>query len=191
MKNRIELREGYTLEVPQLQEAAGDRKWTADVWKLDEINLNGRIYSTELATRICAENPKTTARDGHDSEWRTGEEYAGTKAICMNPRIEDRKLKVDIKFIDKEYEALLVELASYGIPIGVSSVGYGEVDESGLVIPETYQLVRFLDFVTTPAGEVYANMKKEGIKTPDPVGKESSTVVDLKSLACKILRNRS
>ena len=114
MKKGKELRETFYLNAPALQEAEGKRRWTADVWKLDEINANGRIYSTALAQRICAEAKKTLARDGHDSDWRRGEEYEGTKAICLNPRIEDRKLVVDIDFIDQEYEEMLAAISSKG-----------------------------------------------------------------------------
>lgn len=188
MKKRKELREMIFLNNPLLQEAEGKRKWTADVWKLDEINFNGRIYSTALAQRICAEGKKTLARDGHDSDWRRGEEYEGTKAICLNPRIEDRKLVVDIDFIDEEYEQMLATIASKGIPIGVSSVGYGEVDESGLVIPETYEMVRFLDFVTCPAGDVYAKFKTEGSQNESKsMDDDKPALAEMVSLAKKIL----
>ena len=183
-----ELRESFDLNTPILQESEGKRKWTADVWRLDEINLNGRIYSTALAQRICAEGKKTLARDGHESDWRKGEEYEGTKAICCNPRIEGRKLVVDVDFIDKDYEETLAVIASKGIPIGVSSVGYGEVDESGLVIPETYEMVRFLDFVTCPAGDVYAKFKTEGSqKDSKSMDDESPALAEMVSLAKKII----
>ena len=33
--------------------------WTAPVWQLDKLNLNGRLYSTKLAQRIVAEAAKT------------------------------------------------------------------------------------------------------------------------------------
>ncbi len=189
MKKRKELRETIFLNNPSLQEAEGKRRWTADVWKLDEINANGRIYSTALAQRICAEGKKTLARDGHESDWKKGEEYEGTKAICCNPRIEGRKLVVDIDFIDEDYEKMLATISSKGVPIGVSSVGYGEVDESGLVIPETYEMVRFLDFVTCPAGDVYANFKTEGSqKNSESMDEGSPALAEMMSLARKIIR---
>ena len=101
----------------------------------------------------------TLAYDGHDVDYMTGEEYGIAKAVCKNPHIEDGQLWVDIEFVDSEYEALLVTLMEKGIEIGVSSVGYGEQDPmSGIIIPESYELVRFLDFVVCPAGEVYLKM---------------------------------
>lgn len=167
MKGKLLIESGGVLHKPVLQESGGDGKWTASVWKLDQKNLNGRIYSTALAKRICAENKVTIAYDGHEVNWTTGEEYGISKAICSNPRIEGEELRVDIKFVDKDYEELLTMLANEGVPIGVSSVGYGETDDYGRIKEDTYELVRYLDFVTMPAGEVYAKMgEKAGERHP-------------------------
>ena len=56
-------------------------------------------------------------------------------------------------------------------PIGVSSVGYGSIDENG-VIQEDYEIVRYLDFVAMPAGLVYAKPKNENNQAPkdNPAG---------------------
>lgn len=136
-------------------------KWIAPVWKLDIRNLNGRIYPTALAERIVKEASRTIAYDGHEAAYQSGAEYSIAKAVCSNPRIEDGCLWVDIDFVDDAYRERLETLVSKGIDIGVSSCGYGEIDDEGVVIPETYELVRFLDFVTSPAGEVYAKMNNE------------------------------
>ena len=153
--------------------------WTAPVWQLDKINLNGRVYSTKLAQRIVAEAVKTGACDGHYPSEHA--EYDNYRAICKNPRIEDGQLWVDIYFVDKEYMAKIAALAEQGLAIGVSSVGYGETDMDGVVNADTYRLVRYLDFVTSPAGEVYAQPAKENKETAnnestteseDPAGSE-------------------
>ena len=133
--------------------------WTAPVWQLDKINLNGRVYSTKLAQRIVAEAAKTGVCDGHYPSEHA--EYDNYKAIAKNPRIEDSKLWVDIYFVDKNYQEKIAQLAENGLPIGVSSVGYGETDVDGVVNADTYRLVRYLDFVTSPAGEVYAQPASE------------------------------
>lgn len=167
MKGKLLIESGGVLHKPALQESETKGKWTASIWKLDQKNLNGRIYSTELAKKICAENKVTVAYDGHDVNWATGEEYGISKAVCLNPRIEGEELRVDIKFVDKDYEALLTFLAEEGVAIGVSSVGYGETDDYGRIKEDTYELVRYLDFVTMPAGEVYAKMgEKAGGRHP-------------------------
>ena len=161
MDKKLLIESGGVLRKPAAfkEEEGGRAKWSAPVWKLGEMNLNGRIYSLPLAEKIVEESPITLAYDGHDVDYMTGEEYGIAKAVCKNPRIEDGQLWVDIEFVDSEYEALLVTLMEKGIEIGVSSVGYGEQDPmSGIIIPESYELVRFLDFVVCPAGEVYLKM---------------------------------
>ena len=149
-------------------------KWTASVWRLDQINLNGRIYSTELANRIVKENKTTTANDGHWAD--SASEYSCAKAVCGNPRIEHGELVVDIDFIDEEYEKKLNILADKGVAIGVSSAGWGECDETGRIVPETYELVRYLDFVTMPAGEVYAKREENEQKASETRGVEKKAV---------------
>ncbi len=175
--------ESAVLSVPQLAESENGGKWEAQVWKLDQVNLNGRIYSTELAKRIVQLNKVTLAYDGHDADWKSGNEYGCAKAVCKNPRIESNALVVDIEFVDKAFEKNLKLIASMGVPIGVSSCGYGEVDESGMVIPESYELVRYLDFVTAPAGGVYANQKEE--KGKNPMGDLSAEAVARRSRLSK------
>ena len=168
MEKMLLIESGGVLHKPVLKEEAGGSgsKWTASVWKLGEMNLNGRIYSRPLAERIVAEAKSTLAYDGHDVNWITGEEYGIAKAVCSNPRIEGNELRVDIEFVDTEYEKLLELLSSKGVAIGVSSVGYGELDPmSNVIVPETYELVRYLDFVTMPAGEVYATMGEKARPT--------------------------
>lgn len=185
MERKLFVESCGVLHKPALKEEAGNGgKWTATVWKLGEMNLNGHIYSMPLAQRIVSENKATIAYDGHDVNWTTGEEYGIAKAVCSNPRIEGLELKVDIDFVDREYEKLLISLSEKGIAIGVSSVGWGELDPvSGIIIPETYELVRYLDFVTMPAGEVYAKMgEKAGNgrpgRSPDPVGDGDKAVAE-------------
>ena len=145
--------------------------WTAPVWQLDKINLNGRLYSTKLAQRIVAEAAKTGVCDGHYPSEHA--EYDNFKAIAKNPRIENSQLWVDIYFVDKVYQEKIAQLAENGLPIGVSSVGFGETDMDGVVNADTYRLVRYLDFVTAPAGEVYAQPAKEN--TEKEANNESTT----------------
>ena len=165
MEKKLLIESGGYLAKPAVMkesEGAGKTKWSAPVWKIGEMNLNGRIYSMPLAQRIVEEKPVTVAYDGHDVNWVTGEEYGIAKAVCLNPRIEDMQLWVDIEFVDEKYEQLLLTLMEKGIQIGVSSVGWGEQDPvSGIIIPESYELLRFLDFVVCPAGEVYAKINEK------------------------------
>ena len=166
MKLKQLVEHGGVLHRPRIAESEGQatesrKKWTASVWKLDQRNLNGRTYPTALAQRLVKENPSTMAYDGHEAASYTGGEYAIAKAVCSNPRIESGELRVDIDFVDDGYRALLERLIDSGVKIGVSSVGYGWEDEHGVVDASSYVLIRFLDFVTCPAGEVYATVESK------------------------------
>ena len=166
--------ENGTLKVTQvMQEAQGNPAsniWTAEVWRLDQINLNGRIYPRSLAERVVRDNTKTMAYDGHDADWRSGHDFAPAVAYCDNPRIDGNALVVDIHFLESQTDCTSVrnirELYKAGLPIGVSSVGYGSVDENGIV-QDDYEVVRYLDFVAQPAGLVYAEPKTEN-HDPEP-----------------------
>lgn len=165
----------YIPQIKNMEESSGDGKWKAPIWNLDKLNLNGRIYPRELAERICAEQLCTIANDGHEKDWKTGSEYGEAVAICKNPRIEGNQLWVDIEFIDEEYRKKIEIIKSNGVRIGVSSVGYGECDSDGRVIPETYELVRYLDFVLNPAGCVFATNQEESQKHDDKRKEEMSS----------------
>lgn len=164
---------GVLKVVQEIKESAGDPAsdiWTAEVWRLDEINLNGRIYTTALAERVVREGLKTMAYDGHEADYQSGHDFAPAIAYCDNPRIEGRCLVVDIHFLESQKDSASVrnirELFKAGLSIGVSSVGYGSLDESG-VVQEDYEVVRYLDFVAQPAGLVYAEPKTEN-HDPEP-----------------------
>lgn len=142
--------------------------WTVPLWNLNEMNLNGRIYSDVLATRLVAENARTICNDGHDEIG----EYSNMMAHAFDPFIEDGQLWVHFQFIDKAYEAKILFCLENGIPVGVSSVGYGIMDENGLVDADSYELVRYFDFVNQPANSTY--VAKDSIE----VKPESETVVE-------------
>lgn len=184
-ENLLMLLETGTLKVVNtLEENQGDpssQVWTAEVWRLGERNLNGRIYTEDLARRIVAQGLKTMAYDGHEADFTSGHDYAPAIAYCDNPRIEGGCMVVDIHFLESQETSASVrnirELHAAGLPIGVSSVGYGSLDADG-VIQEDYELVRYLDFVALPAGLVYANPKNEK-SNPEPEAEhEDETVVE-------------
>lgn len=213
MNRRHIIREGRKLDImsekanihfsKKISEAAGDieqpRKWSADIWKLGQENLNGRIYPKELAERLVKEQPITTANDGHFYDWISGKEYGCAKAVVKNLRIEDDILKADIEFLSAEekFEKKLVELIEKGVEIGVSSVGYGEYLPDGKTInPDTYEVVRLLDFVTQPAGEVYASMSSDdggddgsGMPSGMPEKKSEKTINAIKEIMSRRKNN--
>ncbi len=165
------------------EEAGSVGAWEAQVWRIGVINLNGRVYTNELAQRIVADNRITLAYDGHDGD-RNGD-FAPVKAVCKNPFIKDGFLCVEVFITDEAYQATLEKISALGHPIGVSSVGYGETDEDGVVNVSTYELVRYLDFVVRPSGGNGATKKEdndegendEGEGTPSPGDVEPSAEV--------------
>ena len=188
-KENMLIESGTLKVIRTMTEGQGNEEsevWTAEVWRLDEINLNGRIYSTELAQRIVKEGLKTMSYDGHEADWRSGNDYAPAIAYCDNPRIENKCLVVDVHFLESQKDSASVrnirELHKAGLPIGVSSVGYGSMDMNGIV-QEDYELIRYLDFVASPAGLVYAEPKSEGTDTKtnpagNPVGGTDPAVAE-------------
>ena len=183
-KENLLVESGILKVVKALEESQGNPEsevWTSEVWRLDEVNLNGRVYTTELAEKIVKEGAKTMAYDGHDADWLAGHDYEPAVAYCDNPRIENKCLVVDIHFLESQKDSASVknirELYKAGIPIGVSSVGYGTINDDGIVQMD-YELVRYLDFVSMPAGLVYAAPKKESETDPKPNQPTGKTVVN-------------
>ena len=146
-KENLLVESGILKVVKALEESQGNPEsevWTSEVWRLDEVNLNGRVYTTELAEKIVKEGAKTMAYDGHDADWLAGHDYEPAVAYCDNPRIENKCLVVDIHFLESQKDSASVknirELYKAGIPIGVSSVGYGTINDDGIVQMD-YELV--------------------------------------------------
>ncbi len=145
--------------------------WTAPIWDLGKLNLNGRVYTLELANRIVSENRATLVYDSHDHGY--GSAYMETVAIAKNPRVENNQLWVDILLVDRAYADKIAVIHDSGVPIGVSSVGYGETDKDGVVDANTYVLERYLDFVIHPANKSFAqpNEKNPAKESTDASGK--------------------
>lgn len=122
------------------------------VWRLDVKNLNERIYSTELAEQLVSENATTNVLRNHLDDFVA--EITDIKAIAKRPHIEDNMLKVDMVMVDEVFAGLVEKIIDAGGKVGLSSVGYGSVnDETGVV--EDYSLVRYADFVINPAALVF------------------------------------
>lgn len=158
--------------------ASDGKTWSVPLWNLGKMNLNGRIYSEDLAKRLCVENKDTLCMDGHNDLF----EYAAAMAHAHDPWIENGQLWVKFEFIDEEYEKKIRFCLDNGIPVGVSSVGWGDMDKDGNVNADTYELVRYFDFVSTPANETYV---QESTETEDEAinngenGKEETTAENI------------
>lgn len=127
------------------------------VWRLDIENLNGRIYTTSLAERIVNENAITNVLRNHLDDFEA--EIADIKAIAKNPVIEDGIMKVDIHLVDENFAKLIENIVDAGGKVGLSSVGYGYLNEDKEI--EEYTLVRYADFVINPSALVFIEQEEK------------------------------
>ena len=127
------------------------------IWRLDVENLNGRIYTTELAAQIVSQNAITNVLRNHLEEFEA--EISDIKAIAKNPKIENGMLKVDLEMVDDGFSSLVERIVSAGGRVGLSSVGYGTLDKDKKI--QDYQLVRYADFVINPSALVFIEQESE------------------------------
>lgn len=175
MEKLIETSMNPVFSRPTLNEATGEKggEWSVPVWNLDERNLNGRTYTTALAERLVQESKKTLCNDGHDE---CGHEYGNAQAFAYAPYIDGNQLWVKFRFVDPSYESRIVFCLENGISVGVSSVGMGTTDDKGIVDADTYELVRWFDFVNHPANETFVQKEDIGKPSePSPEVQDSST----------------
>lgn len=163
MQKLIETNMNPSFKRPVLAENSGEKgsEWSVPIWNLGERNLNGRTYTEELAKRLVEEANKTLVNDGHFDDIN---EYANARAYAYEPWIEGNQMWVKFKFIDSAYEDKIIFCLENSIPVGVSSVGMGSMDEHGVVDPATYELVRYFDFVNHPANETF--VQKDEVQEP-------------------------
>lgn len=149
------------------------------IWRLGERNANNRIYPEDLGERIVQEDKITFCYNNHPEE-EYDQDFNSVKAIAKNPQIIDKNLCVDVHLVEKPFGEKLKEITKAGADIGVSSVGYGLLDDDGVVITEDYELVRYLDFVLYPSYGVYITNKntKAESETTETTEEETSETVD-------------
>ena len=142
------------------------------VWRLDIPNLNGRTYTTALGEKVVSQAPVTYALDGHDAP----EVYEFVKAIGKNPQIIDGIMYAECYFVDRIFAEKVHALLKHGADLGLSSVGWGELNKDNEIVAETYQLERYFDFVFCPSYAVYLNGDSQEIKTDETKEDNSATV---------------
>lgn len=143
------------------------------IWKLDERNLNGRIYTTELAERIITENAITYSYCNHPEE-EYSQDFNSVKAVTKNPRIIEGCLCVDIHLVERPFGEKLKAIVEAGSEVGVSSVGYGTLDKDNVIEEDSYELVRYLDFVLNPSYSVFITDENNQVKEDDEIKEEKA-----------------
>lgn len=132
------------------------------VWKLDEKNLNGRVYPRSLAEKIVRENKVTVALDGHPEDDNYVPLLKDVIAVGKNPSIEENILWVYCYFVDEEYDKKAHRIMDLGFPLQQSSSGLGEVDAFDTVISETYELERYFDLLVQDSSyQVFTSKENE------------------------------
>lgn len=122
------------------------------IWRLDEKNLNERVYSKRLAESIVEQSPVTLGLANHPENEA---DVRNTFAVEKNPHIREGILYVDAYFVGENGQ-LANEIIEAGGQIGLSSSAYGEVDDSGNVMVEGFAIERYGDWVDTPSYQVFA-----------------------------------
>lgn len=152
--------------------------YSVPIWRLDEKNLNNRIYPYSLGEKIVEQNLVTYCYNNHPED-EISQDYNSVKAIAKNPQINENNLCVDIHLVDKSFGLKLKEIVNAGSEIGVSSVGYGTLNENNEIITEDYELVRYLDFVLNPSYSVYiSNENNSKRETEEEIGEETSNPIE-------------
>lgn len=143
------------------------------VWRLGEKNLNERIYPKQLGEKLMQEAPVTIGLANHPENEA---DVRDTFAVEKNPHMKENVLYVDAYFVGDNGQ-LANEIIEAGGQIGLSSSAFGEVDDSGNVLVEGFELERYADWVQNPSYQVYAGkeqtLKKEEVEKEIP--KEENT----------------
>lgn len=122
------------------------------IWRIDEKNLNNRIYPRKVAEKVVQENKTTVCLADHPND--EGSVW-NIVAVAKNPIIEEGLLWADAYFVDEQMAKKIEKIVEYGGEIGLSSSAYGEVDREGKVMEEGFEIDRYFDLVLEPSYQVY------------------------------------
>lgn len=148
-------------ESNQIVEYAGKRyeargALTVPVWRLEQKNLNGRIYGRDLAEKVIANNVATVCLADHPKEEGSVKDIM---AVAKNPRIMGDIMYADCYFVDDDFAQKVYRIVELGSAVGVSSSAFGDVDASGRVMADGFELERYFDFVLNPSYQVFIDKK--------------------------------
>ena len=122
------------------------------VWRLDQKNLNGRIYGRDLAEKVIASNLATVCLADHPKEEGSVRDIM---AVAKNPRIMGDIMYAECYFVDDDFAKKVNKVVELGSAVGVSSSAFGDVDAQGRVMSEGFELERYFDFVLNPSYQVF------------------------------------
>jgi len=122
------------------------------VWRLDQKNLNGRIYGRDLAEKVIENNLATVCLADHPKEEGSVKDIM---AVAKNPRIMGDIMYAECYFVDDDFAKKVNRIVELGSAVGVSSSAFGDVDAQGRVMAEGFELERYFDFVLNPSYQVF------------------------------------
>ena len=129
------------------------------VWRLDQKNLNERVYGKELAEKLMKEQPVTLGLTNHPLD-DNNIDVGSTFAVERNPHVKEGIMYVDSYLVGDKGQ-LAKEILEAGGSIGLSSSAYGDVDKSGNVQLEGFEIDRFADWVDNPSYQVFASKENQ------------------------------
>jgi len=149
--NKLPLTEGLEIEEKDGKKLKCRAAYEIPVWRLDEKNLNNRVYSSKLAEKVIKEKNTTLGLANHPTEEA---DVTMSFAVEKNPHIKENVFYVDAYLVGQHGE-LAKEIIEAGGEIGLSSSALGDVDKDGNVLTEGFTVERFADWVDNPSYQVF------------------------------------
>jgi hypothetical protein len=132
--------------------------YVAPIWKLDEENLNGRIYPKKLGEKIVKENPVTLMLADHPEDEGSVKDIVG---VAKNPFLKNNIMYAECYIVDKAFEDKVAKITELGGKIGLSSSGLGSLNEDNSVDIDSFVCERIADWVLDPSFSVYVEKSHE------------------------------
>lgn len=122
------------------------------IWRLNERNLNNRVYTEALGQKVLNENKVTLALADHPKDDGSVRDIV---AVGKNPKIKNGVLWAEAYFVDEAFANKVNKIVELGGKIGLSSSAYGDLDEDNNVRVDGFELERYFDFVLDPSYQVF------------------------------------
>jgi flagellar basal body rod protein FlgC len=134
--------------------------YEVDISRYDHKNLNGRVYSKKLWENVVKKQKgvwegSVGLSDHPSKEGSTKDIFCVWGDLKINESTKTVKAKM---YLVGEHGERARQVLEAGGKVGLSSSGFGEMDDDGVTVNEdTYEIERPADWVLTPSQEVYAN----------------------------------
>ena len=161
------------------------------IWKLDQKNLNERIYTKKLGEKIVKEKPVTLMLADHPEDEGSVKNIIG---VTKNPFIKNNILFAECYIVDDNFKKKLDKIIELEAGIGLSNSALGELNESNEVIVDTFQIERLADAVLQPSYSVFINNEaskviKENIEKIEEVNNTKILIIESLNDIIKNLKN--